>query len=200
MKLPSQLRWTTLPAALLAIAGCAARNDSNQAAASGHATTPAPAAASAPTTRPASSASTATTARPASAPSTAAATKPPGDGKSGYAVIKDKKEPAPVIPMGDPAAVARIIDEGKNRNHVMDHITYLCNEIGPRLTGSTNQEKCAKWAKGQFESFGLKADLWQWGEIPVRFDRGPSVGRVVSARPGSDELRTARELEFTTAA
>jgi hypothetical protein len=128
--------------------------------------------------------------------------------RAGYAVIKGKKEPVPAMALGDPNTVARILDEGKNRNQVMDRITYLCNEIGPRLTGSSNQQKCAEWARAQFESWGLKAELWQWGTIPVRFDRGPSVGRVIArdnrrrddAEDSAPALRTVRELEFTTLA
>lgn len=145
----------------------------------------------------------------ADAPATKAPDKEPANlPKSGYAVIRGKKDVVPAVRVGDAATVARIIDEGKNRNHVMEHITYLCNEIGPRLTGSTNQQKAAEWAKAQFEKWGLKAELWQWGTIPVRFDRGPSVGRVIAPAPrprDADEdapptFRTVRELEFTTLA
>lgn len=129
--------------------------------------------------------------------------------KTGYTVIGGKEAPAPAIPMGERATVARILREGKDHNKVMEHITYLCNEIGPRLTGSTNQEKAAVWAKGKFESWGLSnVQLWRWGEIPVRFDRGPSTGNVLgpeTRRRGDDQdapvkLHSVRELEFTTLA
>lgn len=137
-----------------------------------------------------------------------------------YAVIDGKKEPIPQIPMGDPATIARIIDEGKNRNRVMDHLTHLSIDIGPRLTGSSNLETANRWTRDQFEAWGLSIPafggvdgqastdsslrgLWQWGQIAVRFDRGPSTGKVLAIRnPESDtpEYRTVRDMEFTSLA
>ncbi len=121
-----------------------------------------------------------------------------------YAVIDGKKTEIPKIPMGDPATVKRIVDEGKNRNQVMDHLTYLTQQIGPRLTGSSNAEKANLWGKQLFEKWGLtNTQLYKWGEIAVRFDRGPSTGRIVAARdPNAEnpEYRTVRDMEFTTLA
>ncbi len=81
----------------------------------------------------------------------------------------------------DPATVARIINEGKNRNQVMKQLRDLTN-IGPRLTSSSNLEKAEKLALGKFKSFGLSnVHLEKWGEYPVGFDRGKShTGRMVS--------------------
>jgi hypothetical protein len=125
-------------------------------------------------------------------------------GPGQYAVIDGKREPIPDLRMGDPEVLKRIVDEGKNRNQVMEHITYLTTQIGPRLTGSSNAEAANNWSKAQFEKWGLtNVSLFKWGEIPVRFDRGPSTARVVAVRnPGSDkpEYRTLREMEFTSSA
>ncbi|MBX3359376.1 MAG: M20/M25/M40 family metallo-hydrolase [Phycisphaeraceae bacterium] len=127
--------------------------------------------------------------------------------KSYTAYVDGKPQSAPEIPMGDPATVARIIDEGVNRNEVMDHLTYLCTQIGPRLTGSTNAEKANLWARDQFASWGLtNCQIEDWGEIAVRFDRGPSTGKLLAetrrTRNGEEttEIRTLRDLEFTTLA
>lgn len=124
------------------------------------------------------------------------------------AVIDGKPVPAPALRMGDPATIARILDEGVNRNRVMDHLAHLCENIGPRLTGSTNAETAARWAAAQFESWGLSnVHLHEWGTIPVRFDRGPSTGKFVTTieRRNDDgttreEDRVLREPHFTTAA
>jgi carboxypeptidase Q len=87
--------------------------------------------------------------------------------------------------------VLQIIDEGKNRNQTMDHLRYLCEEIGPRLTGSSRLERAHRWSAQLFEEFGLEnVRLQEWGQLPVRFDRGPSSGRMVAP----DE----RKFEFTT--
>lgn len=143
----------------------------------------------------------------------AAAAKP-----TTYAVIDGKREAVPAIAMGDAATIARIIEEGKNHNQVMEHLAHLSTDIGPRLTGSTNVETANKWCRDQFEKWGLTIPafggsegqssgdpelrgLWQWGSIAVRFDRGPSSGKVLAIRnPGSDtpEYRTVREAELTT--
>ncbi len=148
------------------------------------------------------------------------AADPKADKPGSYAVIDGKHEAIPDVRMGDAATVARIIDEGTKRNHVMDQITYISNEIGPRLTGSSNAEKANKWGRDQFEKWGLYIPpfggangqtssnpdlrgLWQWNEIAVRFDRGPCTAKVVAKRnPGSDtsEYRTIRDMEFTTQA
>lgn len=89
--------------------------------------------------------------------------------------------------------IRRVMDEGMNNNQTMEHLTYLCEEIGARLTGSSNLERANHWAAKKFKSFGLKnVHQHLWGTIPVRFDRGPSTGRMVAP--------TDREFEFTTRA
>ncbi len=122
-------------------------------------------------------------------------------GKPGaYVVINEKVSPVPTdVKLGDKATVARIIDEGKNRNRVMDHITHITQKIGPRLTGSSNVETANRWAMEQFKSWGLESELFQWGEIPVRFDRLPSSAKIGSTR-SNGEFRTLREMEFTSLA
>lgn len=121
------------------------------------------------------------------------------------AIIDGKDSPVPDIPMGDPAMVEKIIDEGLHRNRVMEHLRYLTQEIGPRLTGSSNAQRANEWARDQFMAFGVdRAWIDQWGTVATRFDRGPSHARVVIERPvgraGEDrtELQSLREMEFTT--
>jgi carboxypeptidase Q len=124
------------------------------------------------------------------------------------AVIDGKETPAPDIAMGDDAIVAAIIDEGKNRNQVMDHLRHLTLQIGPRLTGSTNADLANQWCKDQYQKWGLSnAHLQSWGEIPVRFDRGPSSAAVYvkrEVRSGDEDqppqFDKARDLQFTTSA
>lgn len=125
--------------------------------------------------------------------------------KGPFAVIDGKVAPVPNIKMGDPRAVSRIITIGQTDNHVMDHLRYLSEKIGPRLTGSSNAERANNWAKDQFQSWGLaNAHIEAWGTIPVRFDRGPSTGKVyLNSNARSDPPEPAasvRDLEFTTMA
>ncbi|MCC6321111.1 MAG: M20/M25/M40 family metallo-hydrolase [Phycisphaerales bacterium] len=124
------------------------------------------------------------------------------------AIINGEPAPVPDIPMGDPATIRRILAEGKNRNHVMQHLTYICTKIGPRLTGSSAAEQANHWTADQFRSWGLtNVDLFRWGEIPLRFDRGPSTGKLVTKRErrgegeqAQPEYQTLRDLEITTLA
>ena len=77
-------------------------------------------------------------------------------------------------------AVLKIIDEGKNRNQTMQHLTYLCEEIGPRLTGSSRLERANRWVMDLFNEWGMEnVHLYQWGTLPIRFDRGPSSGKML---------------------
>jgi len=94
---------------------------------------------------------------------------------------------------GDAAVLARILVEGKENSHVWETLTYLSEEIGPRLTGSTRLMRANAWTRDEFRRLGLKnAHLQKWGEIPVRFDRGPSFARMVAP--------SEREFEFSASA
>lgn len=82
---------------------------------------------------------------------------------------------------GQPSAVIeRILQVGREEPKVQDHLVYLTERIGPRLTGSPNLTRACEWARGRFASFGLKAWLETWGTFPVGFERGPADGRMVA--------------------
>ena len=73
----------------------------------------------------------------------------------------------------------------------MDHLDFLCNRIGPRLTGSDNLTTACEWTRDRFASFGIaNARLEPWGEFPVGFNRGPWFGRVIQPEPKSLEFVT----------
>jgi carboxypeptidase Q len=100
---------------------------------------------------------------------------------------------APALAQGNEAVIDRIIKEGKNNSNVWLYLEFISKEIGPRLTGSTRLERANNWTRDMFESFGCEnAHLFQWGEIPVRFDRGPSFCRMIKP--------IERDLEFTARA
>jgi hypothetical protein len=118
-----------------------------------------------------------------------------------YAVIKGERAEVPAIRMGDEETIARIIDEGVNRNQVMDHLSHLSLEIGTRLTGSTACEEANRWTASKFREWGLSnVSLDQWGEVATRFDRGPSTGAVLLARPKRGGRGAASEGEGEEAA
>ncbi len=55
----------------------------------------------------------------------------------------------------DYAMIGKIRDEGLNRSQVMDHISWLCDVYGPRLTGSPTIKQASEWARKKFAEWGL---------------------------------------------
>ena len=74
----------------------------------------------------------------------------------------------------------RVIALAREESQALDNLDHLVNQIGSRLTGSSGLEEACAWARERFASFGWKAWLQEWGTVPVRFERGPSLGRVVA--------------------
>jgi hypothetical protein len=64
----------------------------------------------------------------------------------------------------DLGAVHRIKTEAFNNSKVMDHLFYLTDANGPRLTGSPGWESAANWAIGTLKQYGLEqVHLEPWG-------------------------------------
>jgi hypothetical protein len=62
---------------------------------------------------------------------------------------------APAEPL-DQAAVAFFLEEGLQRSQVMDHLGWLCDVYGPRVTGSPNLRRAQQFAVRRFGEFGLQ--------------------------------------------
>jgi len=74
----------------------------------------------------------------------------------------------------DLKAVHRIKDEAFRNSEVMDHLFYLTDVNGPRLTGSPGWRAAADWAVTRLKGWGVaEARLEKWG----RFGRGWSLQR-----------------------
>lgn len=116
------------------------------------------------------------------------------------AVVNNEQVEVPDIPMGDPATIASILDEGVNRNQVMDHLIHLTENFGARLTASSSLEQANFWVADQFNQWGLTGvEQSEWAQANLRFDRGPSS--AVAMRPTRDgEPRVSRAFEFSTLA
>ncbi|HEU4417830.1 MAG TPA: M28 family peptidase [Planctomycetota bacterium] len=82
----------------------------------------------------------------------------------------------------DDAAVAFFLEEGLQRSQVMDHLSWLCDVYGPRVTGSPNIRKAQKWATETFATMGMKARTEQWGP----FGRGWRCDHVMMAVTGDN--------------
>src|SRR5437870_13431583 len=66
----------------------------------------------------------------------------------------------------DYAAIGKIRDEGLHRTQVMDHISWLSDVYGPRLTGSPAIQQASEWAMKKFGEWGLAnvhQERWKFG-------------------------------------
>jgi hypothetical protein len=83
-------------------------------------------------------------------------------------------------PGGEIKAVTQaILEEIDKRSELMANMEYLCDMIGPRLTGSPNLKKANQWTREKFQQYGLSnAHLESW-TINRAWTRGDAKGRVV---------------------
>jgi hypothetical protein len=64
----------------------------------------------------------------------------------------------------DRDAVTFFRTQGLEHSKVMDHLSWICDVHGPRLTGSPNLRRAQQWAVETFTSWGLQnAHLESWG-------------------------------------
>lgn len=73
----------------------------------------------------------------------------------------------------DYVTIQRIRDEGLNRSQVMDHLEWLTDVYGPRLTGSPAIKQASDYAMKRFTNWGLS----NVHREPFQFGRGWSVVR-----------------------
>src|SRR3954462_13124830 len=63
--------------------------------------------------------------------------------------------------------LGRIRDEGLNRSQVMDHVSWLSDVYGPRLTGSPGIQQASEWTMKKFREWGLTnvhQERWAFGK------------------------------------
>lgn len=79
----------------------------------------------------------------------------------------------------DPQQIS-LIEEGRKSDGARQHIEVITSHFPRRMTGSPQLEMAQKWVVTSFESWGVQAEMEQWGEVEVGFDRDGADGRVVS--------------------
>jgi dipeptidyl aminopeptidase/acylaminoacyl peptidase len=88
-----------------------------------------------------------------------------------------------------PAAVAdaldrRVIAEAKDHSEALANITYLCDQIGPRLTGSKNLKRAGDWAADKMKAYGLSNVHLEAWSLPEGWERGTARARIVEPDTG----------------
>ncbi len=98
----------------------------------------------------------------------------------------------PLIAQSDPdlRTTDRIRHEAFDRSKVMDHLYYLTDVNGPRLTGSPEFEQAADWAMARLKEYGLSN---------VHVERWGPFGRRWSVLESSFELLEPRYGQLTAA-
>ncbi|HZS08140.1 MAG TPA: M20/M25/M40 family metallo-hydrolase [Blastocatellia bacterium] len=103
----------------------------------------------------------------------------------------------------DYAMLAKIREEGLNRSQVMDHVSWLSDVYGPRLTGSPTIRQASEWAQKKFREWGLAnihEEAWPFGKgwSLTRFSAhmiepqvSPLIGYPKSWTPGTPGTITA---------
>jgi carboxypeptidase Q len=67
----------------------------------------------------------------------------------------------------DLATIARIKQEALTRSQVMDHVTWMSDVYGPRVTGTPNYQRAADWATKRMQEWGLsnvRQERFQFGQ------------------------------------
>src|SRR3954451_22667076 len=77
----------------------------------------------------------------------------------------------------DRDVVSRIREEGLTRSQVMDHLSWLTDVYGPRLTGGPQILQASDWALGKFTEWGLANPHRE----PFQFGKGWSLVRFSAA-------------------
>lgn len=112
----------------------------------------------------------------------------------------------------DSETIAKIRDEGLNHSQVMDHISWLTDVYGPRLTGGPAILQASDWVLKKFGEWGLAnahRETWPFGKgwSLVRFSAHmiepqvqPLIGFPGSWTPGTNGTVTADlvRVEFTS--
>jgi hypothetical protein len=71
----------------------------------------------------------------------------------------------------DSVIIRKIYDEALSNGHAYKNLEYLCKQIGPRLSGSTNAQKSVDWTKKLMEDYGFDRVYLQELMVPV-WERG----------------------------
>ncbi len=85
---------------------------------------------------------------------------------------------------GPDAVDRKIMANEKAGSEAMKNLTYLCDEIGPRLTGSKNLRRANEWAANKMKEYGLVEVHQEPWEMPEGWERGIAEARLLEPNTG----------------
>lgn len=78
----------------------------------------------------------------------------------------------------------KVMAEIEANSEIMKNLQYLCDVIGPRMTGSGNLERANKWTAERMKEYGLtNVQLEPW-EIPVAWERVSASMNLLEPKTG----------------
>ena len=77
------------------------------------------------------------------------------------------------------AVTQAILEEIDKHSELMANIEYLCDMIGPRLTGSPGLTRASHWTRDKFKQYGLSNVRLEPWTIHQAWTRGEARGRVL---------------------
>ncbi|WP_375419399.1 M20/M25/M40 family metallo-hydrolase [uncultured Hymenobacter sp.] len=100
-----------------------------------------------------------------------------------------KKIPAPAAAanalaaeLPDSVALRKLYDEALLRGQSYDNLNYLCNSIGPRLSGSPQAQRAVEWGRLTLEKMGLDRVYLQEVMVPHWVRGQKERGEIISER------------------
>jgi carboxypeptidase Q len=89
----------------------------------------------------------------------------------------------------------KIMVAAREHSEVLRNLTYLSDEIGPRLTGSSKLRRANEWTAAKMKEYGLSnVHLESW-TIPAAWERGPATARLVE--PDTGQTLTIAAMAWT---
>jgi dipeptidyl aminopeptidase/acylaminoacyl peptidase len=79
----------------------------------------------------------------------------------------------------------KVLAEIKGGSQILANLTHLCDEIGPRLTGSTNLKKAGQWAVDRMKAYGLTDVHQETWSLSEGWERGTASLRILEPDTGA---------------
>src|ERR1051326_8536145 len=74
----------------------------------------------------------------------------------------------------------KIITFAKENSQLMENLEYLCDMIGPRLTGTERLKKANEWTAAKMREYGLENVHLEGYSIPIGWERVSCDARVLA--------------------
>jgi carboxypeptidase Q len=78
----------------------------------------------------------------------------------------------------------KVLEEVQAHSEALANLTYLCDEIGPRLTGSKNLKRANEWASDKMKAYGLSNVHQEPWELVEGWQRGSASVRLLEPDTG----------------